>query len=102
VGTHGLLIHFCDPASGAQRSATYLPEIAAREGWSRRGTVESLLRKAGYNGSVSEALLRQLRVTRYQSSPLTRSYGEYAQAAEERAHAAQRNAAAQARREGGR
>lgn len=49
VGVHGLIIGFRDPGTGASRSATYLPEIAHREGWSRRYTVESLCRKAGFN-----------------------------------------------------
>ena len=70
-----------------QRSATYLPEIAAREGWSRRYTVESLIRKAGYGGAIGEPLLAALRVTRYGSSPLTRKFAEYAAWAEERRRA---------------
>ena len=64
VGTHGLIVDFADPSSGARRSATYLPEIAAREGWSRRYTVESLLRKAGYDGPISDKLLASLTVVR--------------------------------------
>ena len=95
VGTHGLIVDFADPATGARRSATYLPEIAAREGWSRRYTVESLLRKAGYDGAVSDRLLASLQVTRYQSSPLTRAYADYADFAEARRRNA-RNAAKQA------
>jgi uncharacterized protein (TIGR00296 family) len=89
VGVHGLIIDFRDPQSGASRSATYLPEIAEREGWTRRYTVESLVRKAGFNGAVAEPLLRALRVTRYRSSPLTRAYADYAEFAEAR----RRNAA---------
>jgi AMMECR1 domain-containing protein len=80
VGTHGLIIDFQDPLSGAARSATYLPEIAERERWSRRAAIESLIRKAGYSGAIGDALLRSLRVTRYQSSPLTRRYEEFEEA----------------------
>lgn len=77
VGTHGVIIAFTDPQSGVQRSATYLPEIARREGWTQRATVESLVLKAGYTGALSSALLSSLRVTRYQSSLLTRTYAHY-------------------------
>ncbi len=94
VGTHGLIIDFTDPSSGAARSATYLPEIAERERWTRRGTIESLIRKAGYGGVIGEALLRALRVTRYQSSPLTRRYEEFEEAR-------RRNAASAAKRRSG-
>ena len=79
VGTHGLIIDFRDPATSAPRRATYLPEIAAREGWTRRYAVESLIRKAGYDGAIGEGLLKALRVTRYRSSPLTRRWDEYAE-----------------------
>jgi AMMECR1 domain-containing protein len=97
VGTHGLIIDFRDPGNGRAHSATYLPEIAEREGWSRRYTVESLIRKSGFNGDVNEALLRTLRVTRYQSSPLTRRWQEYAEHAEARRRNAA-NAASRAHR----
>lgn len=66
-----------------------MPEIAAREGWSVRYTVESLIRKAGYAGPITERLMASLAVTRYQSSPLTRSWADY-----EEDVAAARNAAA--------
>jgi AMMECR1 domain-containing protein len=93
VGTHGLIIAFRDPHSGAQRSATYLPEIAAREGWSRRAAVESLVRKSGYGGPITERLLGGLAVTRYQSSAMTRRYEEYAEATRRNAAAARAKAA---------
>ena len=49
VGTHGLIINFVEPGTGMRRSATYLPEIAHREGWTKRYTLESLILKSGYN-----------------------------------------------------
>ena len=42
-------------------------------------TVDSLIRKAGYEGTITQALRSALRVVRYQSSPYTMSYAEYAQ-----------------------
>lgn len=78
VGKHGLIIEFTDPDYTTRRSATYLPEVAAHEGWTKIETIDSLMRKAGYNGSISESLRRKLRITRYQSTLYTMHYNDYA------------------------
>lgn len=36
------------PVQGVARSATYLPEIAEREGWTLEETIKTLVRKSGY------------------------------------------------------
>lgn len=77
VGKHGLIIEFTDPNNNVRRSATYLPEVAAHEGWSREETIDSLMRKAGFNGRINNALRESLRVTRYESTLFTMSYSEY-------------------------
>lgn len=33
VGKHGIIIEFTDPDYNTKRSATYLPEVAAQEGY---------------------------------------------------------------------
>ncbi|KAI7755228.1 hypothetical protein M8C21_032707, partial [Ambrosia artemisiifolia] len=33
VGKHGIIIEFTDPDYNTKRSATYLPDVAAQEGW---------------------------------------------------------------------
>ncbi|XP_072962065.1 uncharacterized protein At2g38710-like [Typha angustifolia] len=78
VGKHGLIIEFTDPTYSTRRSATYLPEVAAHEGWTQMETIDSLMRKAGYNGAISESLRKKLRVTRYQSTLYTMHYSDYA------------------------
>ncbi|KAM0914780.1 hypothetical protein ACQ4PT_011293 [Festuca glaucescens] len=78
VGKHGLIIEFTDPDYNVRRSATYLPEVAAHEGWAILETIDSLMRKAGYNGTITESLRNKIRVTRYQSTLYTMHYGEYA------------------------
>jgi AMMECR1 domain-containing protein len=78
VGKHGLIIEFTDPDYNMRRSATYLPEVAAHEGWTHLETIDSLMRKAGYNGTITDSLRKKLRVTRYQSTLYTMHYGEYA------------------------
>lgn len=77
IGKHGLIIEFTDPEYNTRRSGTYLPEVAANEGWTKIEAIDSLMRKAGYNGMIIEALRKRLRITRYQSSLYTMHYSEY-------------------------
>ena len=77
IGTHGLIIEFRDPNTHEQRSATYLPEIAAAEGWTKQSTIDSLIRKAGYAGSIGYRLKDRLTLTRYQSTAHMMTHKEY-------------------------
>jgi hypothetical protein len=47
VGTHGLIIEFTDPAMRCRRTATFLPEVAAEQGWDKEATLDALIKKAG-------------------------------------------------------
>jgi len=76
VGVHGITIAFRCPASGARRGATYLPEVAREQGWSKRQALASLVRKAGYHGHVDEQLLGSIQLTRYKSSVASASFDE--------------------------
>lgn len=76
VGTHGIMIKFRD-SSGREYSATYLPEVAKEQGWDQVTTLRSLVRKAGFNGSISDQQLREISTTRYQSSKATVTFDEY-------------------------
>ncbi|XAR53519.1 hypothetical protein NMG60_11022108 [Bertholletia excelsa] len=78
IGKHGIIIEFTDPEFNSKRSATYLPEVAAHEGWTKMETIDSLMRKAGYNGTITESLRKRVRLTRYQSTLFTMHYSEYA------------------------
>lgn len=77
VGKHGIIIEFVDPDSRTSRTATFLPHVAEHEGWTKPQTVESLVRKAGYDGPVTAQLHAALKVTRYQSTAFSLSYREY-------------------------
>ncbi|XP_057424377.1 uncharacterized protein At2g38710 [Lotus japonicus] len=77
VGKHGIIIEFSDPDYNTRRSATYLPEVAAHEGWTKLEAIDSLIRKAGYNGPITDAVRKRIQLTRYQSSLFTMQYGEY-------------------------
>ena len=75
VGTHGIDIDFNDQ-DGNSYSATFLPEVAEDEGWDQKITLQFLIRKAGYRGSL-ESVFNNIEVTRYQSIKKTISYEEY-------------------------
>jgi len=77
IGVHGITIDFTN-STRESYSATYLPDVAHEQGWSRQQTINELIRKAGYKGSPSSAVMRSLTVTRYQSSKCSMSYHEYA------------------------
>ncbi|KAF1775038.1 AMMECR1 protein [Phytophthora cactorum] len=66
-----------DDSRGNDYSATYLPQVAREQGWTHVETVTSLMRKAGYRRSVSEAMLRTVKVTRYRSSIHKLTYQQY-------------------------
>lgn len=71
-----------DPVARCQRSATFLPEVASHEGWTREETIDSLIAKAGFTGPVTPALRGSLSVTRYQSSAASLTYDQYCAAAQ--------------------
>eukprot|EP01116_Phalansterium_solitarium_P025682 TRINITY_DN9940_c0_g1_i1.p1 TRINITY_DN9940_c0_g1~~TRINITY_DN9940_c0_g1_i1.p1 ORF type:complete len:196 (-),score=32.70 TRINITY_DN9940_c0_g1_i1:404-991(-) len=77
IGTHGIIIDFYH--GGRSLSATYLPEVAPEQEWNKHQTLASLVRKAGYQGHTSDAVLRTLglKLTRYQSSQSKLSFKEY-------------------------
>ncbi|WIA41609.1 hypothetical protein OEZ86_008969 [Tetradesmus obliquus] len=77
IGQHGLIIEFTDPVLSCKRTATFLPEVAGDQGWSKQQCIEALIRKAGYQGKPSQELLDSLHVTRYQSSKAALSFADY-------------------------
>jgi uncharacterized protein (TIGR00296 family) len=83
IGTHGITIEFTDPHTHAHRSATFLPEIAAHEKWNKTTTLEHLVRKSGCTAGAG-AVLKKIKLNRYQSSTCTLSYEEYLQRKEPR------------------
>ncbi|TMW56712.1 hypothetical protein Poli38472_006722 [Pythium oligandrum] len=76
IGVHGIIIEFTDE-NGNFYSATYLPDVASEQGWTHVETVISLMRKAGFRRSVTDTMLKMLKITRYRSSKHRLSYQEY-------------------------
>lgn len=76
VGVHGIRIEFLNER-GSKRSATYLPEVASEQAWNRVQTIDSLLRKGGFRGSITDDVRRSIKLTRYRSEKITVSYTDY-------------------------
>ncbi|KAI3634876.1 hypothetical protein MIR68_007257 [Amoeboaphelidium protococcarum] len=76
VGTHGIRVRF-----KKRYSATFLPEVAHEQGWTKRQTIERAIEKAGYNGAIPEEVFTSesslVQVERYQSRTKSVSYQEY-------------------------
>jgi len=58
LGTHGLRISFIH--RNRRHGATYLPDVAVEQGWTKEETVESLMRKAGWDGASSGGVARRI------------------------------------------
>ncbi|KAF9167875.1 AMME chromosomal region protein 1-like [Mortierella sp. AD010] len=76
VGVHGIWIEFRD-TNNRKRTATYLPEVAKEQGWTKEKAIESLLRKGGYRGTITQEVLDSIILTRYQSQKAQATYQEY-------------------------
>ena len=55
----------------------FWPVTSFSAGWDRIQTIDSLLRKGGYKGTINPDVRRAIKLTRYQSEKLTISYTEY-------------------------
>lgn len=76
IGKHGIIIEFTDSDS-RRRVGTYLPEVAAEQGWTKTETIDSLMRQSGYMGNITESLPEGVRIIRYQTSVYSMHYTEY-------------------------
>ncbi|KAI3997222.1 hypothetical protein MKX01_009066 [Papaver californicum] len=83
IGTHGIIIKFLDAKLCVTRRDTYLPEVEEQQGMrflinlcicSFDLAINSLMRKARYNGVITE---KQIQLTRYKSTICTMSYNDY-------------------------
>jgi len=75
LGTHGLRISFYH--HGKRYGATYLPDVAVEQGWTKEETIVSLMRKAGWVGRKERWQEVDLDVVRYQGRKEKLEYGEY-------------------------
>lgn len=75
LGTHGLRISF--QYHGKRYGATYLPDVAVEQGWTKEETLVSLMRKAGWVGRKERWEEVELDVVRYQGKKVSLEYGEF-------------------------
>ncbi|KAI0347407.1 alport syndrome [Trametopsis cervina] len=101
IGVHGINISFPYPTLPSDSSApsplssstsvptrstfqrilraTYLPHVAPEQGWDKIETVDSAIRKAGWNGKITEDIRRSVKLRRYQSAMCSVTWEEYVQ-----------------------
>lgn len=75
IGTHGLRISWTH--HGRRYGATYLPDVAREQGWSKEETLVSLMRKAGWGGRKDDWQKVGLKVVRYQGRKVDLGYKEW-------------------------
>lgn len=75
LGTHGLRVSFSH--HGRLYGATYLPDVAAEQGWTKEETLVSLMRKAGWVGRKDKWAEIDLDVVRYQGKKESLGYAEF-------------------------
>lgn len=75
LGTHGLRISFS--IGHGRYGATYLPDVALDQGWTKEETLVSLMRKAGWNGAERDWKKVKLDVVRYQGKKVNLAYNEW-------------------------
>jgi uncharacterized protein (TIGR00296 family) len=75
LGVHGIRISFSHHSR--RYGATYLPDVALEQGWTKEETLVSLMRKAGYNGRKDDWKKVDLQVVRYQGKKVSLDYGEW-------------------------
>lgn len=75
VGTHGIRIEL--RTNRGTVNATYLPEIAAEQGWTKVETIDSLLRKGGFQEAITDTIRQAIKLVRYQSAKYQTSYNDW-------------------------
>lgn len=88
LGIHGIYIDFTPPStsnnligrrngSRSVLTATYLPDVAPAQGWTKEEAIDSAIEKAGYDGKITEELRKSLHVRRYQSEKTSLQYADW-------------------------
>lgn len=76
LGVHGLRISFY--YRNRRYGATYLPDVAVEQEWTKEETVISLMKKAGWNGRDDKWRdVADMKVVRYQGKKESVEYEEY-------------------------
>ena len=76
VGRHGIEIEFSK--RGRHYSSTFLPEVAAEEGWDQATTLEYLVDKAGWRRGI-DSVQDSIKARTYESLKYKLTYAQYQQ-----------------------
>jgi len=76
IGEHGLNISFNE--RGVLRSAVYLPDVIAEQGWTKVEAIDSLIRKSGCEAPITDELRKSLEVQRFISTRFSVPYEAWA------------------------
>lgn len=100
IGVHGIHISFPNPSiypstdssapspfssssflprfsSRHTLSATYLPDVMVEQGWDKIEAIDSAIRKADWNGAITEEIRRSISLRRYQSRKCVVGWDEF-------------------------
>ncbi|KAI9653094.1 MAG: hypothetical protein M1831_006178 [Alyxoria varia] len=76
LGKHGIRISFT--YHSRRYGATYLPDVPREQGWTKKDTIISLMRKAGWTGRENDwQKVGDLKLVRYQGRKLAIKYDEW-------------------------
>jgi uncharacterized protein (TIGR00296 family) len=77
VGKHGIRISF--PYQGRKLGATYLPDVAKEQGWTKEEALVSLMRKAGWSGRKDEwrKVAAGMELVTYEGNRVDLEYAEF-------------------------
>lgn len=62
---------------GKPLTATYLPDVAPAQGWTKVEAIDSAIRKAGWDGRITEQIRRSVKLRTYKSSKTEVTWHEY-------------------------
>ncbi|PWN46284.1 hypothetical protein IE81DRAFT_2992 [Ceraceosorus guamensis] len=78
VGLHGIYIHLpMQNGSRHELTATFLPDVIPAQGWNKEEAIDHAIRKAGFGGKIDQKVRESLRVRRYRSEKVSRTYEEW-------------------------
>lgn len=76
IGVHGIRISFT--YHGRRLGATYLPDVALEQGWTKEEAIISLMRKAGWSGNKQDwRKVTGLELVRYEGKKVDLLYKEF-------------------------
>jgi AMMECR1 domain-containing protein len=76
IGTHGIRISFT--FHGRRLGATYLPDVALEQGWTKEEAIVSLMRKAGWSGKKEDwRKVLNLELVRYEGKKVNLNYKDW-------------------------